>query len=205
MDVINQLATLTHTLPGMPYIYQGEEIGMTGVVFDSIDDYQNIAMKNRYSEEVAKGRNPQEVLSSLQPLSRDNSRKMQWNDSTESGFTDGVPWMRVKNYVELNVEMDLRRENSVFRYYQELIHLRKTNEALVYGDFKDLLPEHPVIHAYEHHLDEDRFMIVLNHSDEDVVLPLSPDFQDMILQNVSNETDTLRPYEARIYKTKNSS
>ncbi|WP_441316688.1 alpha-amylase family glycosyl hydrolase [Exiguobacterium acetylicum] len=205
MDVINQLATLTHTLPGMPYIYQGEEIGMTGVVFDSIDDYQDIAMKNRYSEEVAKGRNPQEVLSSLQPLSRDNSRKMQWNDSTESGFTDGVPWMRVKNYVELNVEMDLRRENSVFRYYQELIHLRKTNEALVYGDFKDLLPEHPVIHAYERHLDEDRFMIVLNHSDEDVVLPLSPDFQDMVLQNVSNETDTLRPYEARIYKTKNSS
>ena len=109
------------------------------------------------------------------------------------------------NYVELNVEMDLRREDSVFRYYQELIHLRKTNDALVYGDFKDLLPEHPIVHAYERRLDEDKFVIVLNHSDEDVVLPLSLDIQDMALQNVSNETDTLRPYEARIYKTKNVS
>ncbi len=201
------LATLTHTLLGMPYIYQGEEIGMTGVVFVSIDDYQDIAMKNRYNEEVAKGRNPQEVLSSLQPLSRDNSRTpMQWNDSTDSGFTDGVPWMRVNpNHVELNVETDLRREDSVFRYYQDLIHLRKTNGALVYGDFKDLLSKHPVIHAYERRLDEDRFVIVSNHSDEDVVLPLSLDFRGMFLQNVSNGTDTLRPYEARIYKAKNAS
>lgn len=196
------LATLTHTLPGMPYIYQGEEIGMTGVSFDSIDDYQDIAMRNRYYEEVAKGRAADEVLTSLQLLSRDNSRTpMQWNNQAESGFTDGVPWMTVNsNYVELNVEKDLRRGDSVFRYYQKLIQLRKSNDALVYGDFKDLLPEHPVVHAYERRLDEDKFVIVLNHSDEDVVLPLSLDIRSSVLQNVLNETDTLRPYETRIYK-----
>lgn len=201
------LATLTHTLPGMPYIYQGEEIGMTGVSFDSIDDYQDISMRNRYREEVAKGRAADEVLTSLRLLSRDNSRTpMQWSDQAESGFTDGVPWMTVNpNHVELNVEKDLRREDSVFRYYQKLIRLRKSNDAMVYGDFKDLLPEHPVVHAYERRLDEDRFVIVLNHSDEDVVLPLSLDIRNMALQSVPNDTDTLRPYEARIYKTKDVS
>ncbi|WP_449402553.1 glycoside hydrolase family 13 protein [Exiguobacterium artemiae] len=199
------LATLTHTLPGMPYIYQGEEIGMTGVGFDSIDDYQDIAMKNRYNEEVAKGRDAEEVLSSLQLLSRDNSRTpMQWNGRREAGFTDSSPWMTVNpNFVNLNVETDLQQEDSVFRYYQKLIQLRKSNDALVYGAFKDLLPENLIVHAYERRLKEDKFVIVLNHSNENMPLPLSIDIRNIALQNVLNDTDILKPYEARIYKTKN--
>jgi oligo-1,6-glucosidase len=196
------LATLTHTLPGMPYIYQGEEIGMTGVTFDSIEDYQDIAMKNRYVEEVNKGRNENDVLTSLQLLSRDNSRTpMQWNNKKEAGFTQGVPWMSVnKNYVELNVEMDLQREDSVFRYYQRLIQLRKSNEALVYGEFKDLLPNDETLHVYERSLREEQFLIILNHSDDSHPIPVSTECYNLVLQNLNNETNQLRPYEARIYK-----
>lgn len=145
------------------------------------------------------------MLSSLQLLSRDNSRTpMQWNGQAESGFTDGTPWMKVNpNYVGLNVETDLRREDSVFRYYQELIYLRKTNDALIYGEFKDLLPEHPSVHTYARYGDVDCFVIILNHSDEMASIPLSLEHRDMVLQNISNDTNTLRPYEARIYRTKN--
>lgn len=198
------LATLTHTLPGMPYIYQGEEIGMTGVTFDSIEAYHDIAMKNRYAEEVAKGRDPQEVLKSLQLLSRDNSRTpMQWSGQPASGFTDGTPWMTVNpNYVELNVEADLRREDSVFRYYQQLIRLRKSHEALVYGDFIDLLPQDESLHVYERTLGEEQFLIVLNHSDDSHVLPIPTEGYDLVLRNLVNETDQLLPHEARIYMTK---
>ncbi|EPE63572.1 oligo-1,6-glucosidase [Exiguobacterium sp. S17] len=198
------LATLTHTLPGMPYIYQGEEIGMTGVKFDSIDDYQDIAMKNRYVEEVGKGRDPKDVLASLQLLSRDNSRTpMQWNTQKHGGFTDGKPWMPVNpNYERMNVETDLSREDSVFHYYQQLIRLRKGNPALIYGEFSDLLPEDESLHAYERKLGRDRFVIVLNHSDEPRPLPFSIDAQSLVLQNEENETDELLPYEARIYMTK---
>ncbi|TCI48339.1 MULTISPECIES: alpha,alpha-phosphotrehalase [unclassified Exiguobacterium] len=198
------LATLTHTLPGMPYIYQGEEIGMTGVKFDSIDDYQDIAMKNRYVEEVGKGRDPKDVLVSLQLLSRDNSRTpMQWNAQKHGGFTEGKPWMPVNpNYERLNVETDLSREDSVFHYYQQLIRLRKNNPALIYGEFTDLLPEDESLHAYERKLGQVRFVIVLNHSHETRTLPFSIDAQSLVLQNVENGTDGLLPYEARIYMTK---
>ncbi|WP_084031616.1 alpha-glucosidase [Anaerobacillus arseniciselenatis] len=133
------LATLLHTLPGMPYIYQGEEIGMTGVRFSSIDDYQDIAMKNKYKEEVEKGRDPEEVFESLLLLSRDNSRTpVQWNDSHNAGFTTGTPWMKVNpNYKEINVKEALQNRNSIYYYYKKLIQLRKENEVIVYGDFVD--------------------------------------------------------------------
>ncbi|WP_214878683.1 alpha-glucosidase [Exiguobacterium sp. ERU653] len=196
------LATLTHTLPGIPYIYQGEEIGMTGVTFDSIDDYQDIAMKNRYVEEVGKGQDPKVVLESLRLLSRDNSRTpMQWNSFREAGFTEAVPWMTVNpNYVDVNVEADLLREDSVFRYYQKLIQLRKSNEALVYGEFNDLIPKNKSLHAYERFLGRDRFLVILNHSDEDHLIPVSTESYSLVLQNLVNETDHLQPHEARIYQ-----
>lgn len=198
------LATLTHTLPGMPYIYQGEEVGMTGVTFDSIDDYQDIAMRNRYAEEVANGREPKEVLASLQLLSRDNSRTpMQWTDEPQAGFTDGEPWMTINpNYRELNVATDLEREDSVFRYYQQLIQLRKAHDALIYGTFNDLLPEDEWLHAYVRELDGTRFTIVLNHSDEPRDIPIDVEGGTLVLQNVKNDETRLLPHEARIYMKK---
>ncbi|CAI6056442.1 Oligo-1,6-glucosidase [Cohnella sp. JJ-181] len=211
------LATMLHTLPGIPYIYQGEEIGMTGVRFPSIEDYDDIAMKNRYAEEIAKGRDPAETLSGLQALSRDNSRTpMQWDDSSEAGFTTGKPWIKVNpNYREINVAKDLADLDSVYAYYQRLIALRKENEVMVYGDFEEWpeWEEDARLYVYTRKLGGVCWLIVLNHSDEatDMALParLSGRTMRMLLGNESNvgvgETEgylRLKPHEARIFEVK---
>jgi oligo-1,6-glucosidase len=208
------LATMLHTLPGIPYIYQGEEIGMTGVRFDSIELYNDIAMKNRYEEEVAKGGVPQEVFRSLQPLSRDNSRTpMQWNDSAYAGFTAGKPWINVNpNYAEINVENDLASPKSVYRYYQELIRLRRANDVMVYGEFEELPEwmddEH--LYVYTRTLGERTWLILLNHSDEGAAIRWPERYRDvsrkLLLANYpdqeadSFETIEMRPHEARVYE-----
>ncbi|WP_019418989.1 glycoside hydrolase family 13 protein [Paenibacillus sp. OSY-SE] len=204
-------ATLLHTLPGMPYIYQGEEIGMTGVRFDSIDDYNDIAMKNKYKEEVGKGRDPQEVFESLLHLARDNSRTpMQWDDSSNGGFTDGTPWIKVNpNYRDINVSAALSDPNSVFYYYKTLIQLRKQHPVMVYGSYEPLLEEHEQIYAYTRSLDGEKWLIVLNISEQTVVaceLPASVSLEgaELLIGNYAVESDAgelrLKPYEARVYR-----
>jgi len=186
---------------------------MTGVRFPSIDDYNDIAMKNKYAEEVAKGRNPQEVLESLQPLSRDNSRTpMQWDDSENAGFTTGTPWIKVNpNYKEINVKQALEDPNSVYHYYRKLIQLRKEHPEMVYGTFHDLTENEPYIYAYTRELDDNRLLIVLNHCDEpnDYELPsaLSAYTRELVLGNYAGSQETgavlhMRPHEARIYTLK---
>lgn len=202
-------ATLLHTLPGMPYIFQGEEIGMTGVRFNSIDDYNDIAMKNKFKEEVGKGRNPEEVLASLQLLSRDNSRTaVQWDTSENGGFTTGKPWIKVNpNYEEINVEQAIADPDSVFYYYKKLIQLRKENEVMVYGTFETYLDNHPKIYAYTRELEDEQWLVVLNISDQKSQLELPSDLnfklKELILGNYQvddQEVVELRPYEARIYR-----
>jgi len=212
------LATMLHTLPGVPYIYQGEEIGMTGVRFDAIELYDDIAMKNRYAEEVGQGRNAEEVLRSLQPLSRDNSRTpMQWNDAANAGFTNGKPWINVNpNYKEINAERDLSRPDSIYRYYQKLIDLRKSHEVMVYGRFEEW-PEwidSERLYVYTRTLGDVRWLIVLNHSDKPASLTwpaaCAGVSRSLLLSNYSaneaNKTASivadpleLKPHEARIY------
>jgi oligo-1,6-glucosidase len=205
------LGTMIHTLPGTPYIYQGEEIGMTGVRFDSIEDYNDIAMKNKYQEEVAKGRDPQEVLKSLQPLSRDNSRTpMQWDDSEHAGFTTGTPWIKVNpNYKEINVKKALEDPNSVYYYYKKLIQLRKENPVMVYGNFHDYSEGDPYIYAYTRELDNERWLIVLNHYDHENMYELPEQLahykRELLLGNYADIQESgavlhMRPHEARIYK-----
>jgi oligo-1,6-glucosidase len=205
------LGTMIHTLPGTPYIYQGEEIGMTGVRFDSIEDYNDIAMKNKYKEEVAKGRDPQEVLKSLQPLSRDNSRTpMQWDDSEHAGFTTGTPWIKVNpNYKEINVKKALEDPNSVYYYYKKLIQLRKENPVMVYGNFHDYSEGDPYIYAYTRELDDERWLIVLNHCDHENTYELPEQLahykREWLLGNYADIQESgavlhMRPHEARIYK-----
>jgi oligo-1,6-glucosidase len=209
------LGTLVHTLPGMPYIYQGEEIGMTGVRFSSIEDYDDIAMKNRYRELVAKGGHPQEVFESLLALSRDNSRTpMQWDASENAGFTTGTPWIKVNpNHKEINVEQALSDPNSVFYYYQKLISLRKQNPVMIYGDYTDLSKGDEHLYVYTRSLDGVTWMIILNHSDNETRFTLPGGYQDahktLILANYSDVTGdesiantSLRPHEARIYEWK---
>ncbi|RXZ82435.1 alpha-glucosidase [Paenibacillaceae bacterium] len=203
-------ATMIHTLPGMPYIYQGEEIGMTGIKYDSIDEYNDIAMKNKYKEEVGKGRDPEQVLTELQHLSRDNSRTpMQWNDSPEGGFTSGTPWLQVNpNYAQINVEQALANPDSVYYYYKELIGLRKHNDVMIYGSYTTLLDDHKQIYAYKRELDGKCWLVLLNISDKAAVCELpetdAAGIKELILTNYPVEGQDgasmeLRPYEARVY------
>jgi oligo-1,6-glucosidase len=204
------LATMLHTLPGIPYIYQGEEIGMTGLRFDSIDDYDDILMKNKYDEEVAKGRDPKEVLESLIPLSRDNSRTpMQWDDSDNAGFTSGTPWMQVNpNYKQINVKNALRDPNSVYYYYKKLIQLRKENPVMVYGDYKHYTKNDEHVYAYTRSLENETWLIVLNHCDHDNQYRLPGELvnkeKELLIGNylAVNEDNglVLRPHEARVYR-----
>jgi oligo-1,6-glucosidase len=206
------LATMLHTLPGIPYIFQGEEIGMTGVRFDSIEDYNDIAMKNKYKEEVAKGRDSKEVFESLLLLSRDNSRTpVQWNDSEQAGFTTGEPWIKVNpNYKVINVEEALADPDSVYYYYKKLIELRKNNPVMVYGDFADLSAGDEHLYIYTRSYGT-RWLVVLNHSDQNSHVELSSIIggvdKQLLLANYTEITGedvegilTLRPHEARIYQ-----
>lgn len=201
------LATMIHTLPGTPYIFQGEEIGMTGVRFDSIEDYNDIAMKNKYKEEVSKGRDPQEVFESLLLLSRDNSRTpMQWNDAPQAGFSSGEPWIKVNpNYKEINVEAALNDPDSVYFYYKKLIALRKENDVMVYGDYKDLLPDDEHLYVYSRSYKHETWLIVLNHCDVEQAFTLDGfTNRKLILSNYQRDLEkneeVLFPHEARIYQ-----
>ncbi|MBM7649501.1 oligo-1,6-glucosidase [Bacillus ectoiniformans] len=207
------LATMIHTLPGIPYIYQGEEIGMTGVRFDSIDDYHDIAMKNKYKEEVEKGRNPKEVFKDLLPLTRDNSRTpVQWNATEHGGFTTGKPWMKVNpNYTTINVEENLKEPHSVLHYYQQLIRLRKEHPVMVYGEYNDLSIDDDAVYAYTRKNQDTCWLIVLNHADHESRFhcpeELLTEEPHLLLANYQDVTEkermedlVLRPYEARIYQ-----
>lgn len=204
-------ATLLHTLPGMPYVYQGEEIGMTGVRFASIDDYNDIAMKNKYMEEVAKGRDPQELFESLLHLARDNSRTpMQWSGSANAGFTEGTPWLKVNpNYGDINVEKALSDPDSVFYYYRKLIRLRKENDVMVYGNYEPILEDHPHIYAYFRTLGSESWFVLLNISEQGTRCRLpetvTSKIRETVIANYPEQADgedmlLLKPYEARIYR-----
>ncbi|KQL53020.1 oligo-1,6-glucosidase [Heyndrickxia shackletonii] len=202
------LATMIHTLPGTPYIYQGEEIGMTGVDYQNIEDYKDIAFHNKYEEEVSKGRNPSEVFEELKPLARDNSRSpMQWSDQKNAGFSMGKPWIKVNpNYKEINVENESANQDSVLNYYKNLIQLRKQNLVMIYGDYQDISNNDPRIYAYTRKLDSECWLILLNHSDKSSIFEIPETLQrakyELILSNYSGKEDwrNLRPYEARIYR-----
>ncbi|KAF0824633.1 alpha-glucosidase [Cytobacillus firmus] len=210
------LGTLVHTMPGTPYIFQGEEIGMTGVLFEDISDYRDIAMKNKYNELVGRGEDPVQVLKDLQPLSRDNSRTpVQWDDSENAGFTSGIPWIKVNpNYKEINVKRELETQDSVFHYYKKLIALRKENEVMVYGDYADHSDGQEELYIYTRSFGEVTWLIVLNQSEEtnEVKLPeiAHGTGKELLLGNYaeipegdSEDKLVMRPYEGRIYRILN--
>ena len=146
------IATCLHMLKGSPYIYQGEEIGMTNAYFKSISDYRDIEAINAYKEYTESGlMTEEEMLNCLKMISRDNARTpMQWDDSANAGFTTGTPWISVnKNYTQINAKAALEDKDSVFYYYQKLIRLRHQYEVIVEGVFHGLLEDNDDIYAYE--------------------------------------------------------
>jgi oligo-1,6-glucosidase len=207
------LATFTHMLQGTPYVYQGEEIGMTNVAFDSIEEYRDVETLNRYKEVVGeKGGDPQETLKVIHAKGRDNARTpMQWDASLQAGFTTGKPWIKVNpNYKQINVEQALADPNSVFYYYQTLIRLRKENPVIVYGTY-DLLPDtDDRIYAFTRTLEDDRLLVILNFSSESPVFNLPADIPfskaDLMISNYDVDSlqdvrrSMLRPYEAHVYR-----
>jgi oligo-1,6-glucosidase len=207
------LATFLHLLHGTPYVYQGEEIGMTNVAFDSIDAYRDIETLNMYREYVGeRGVDPAAVMPMIHARSRDNARTpMQWNASPHGGFTTGSPWIAANpNYREVNVEEALADPGSVFYYYQRLIRLRREHSVVVYGTYDLLLESHEQIYAFTRTLDDERLLVILNFSPDTPVFAMPSDVTfsttELLLSNYDVDKGeeikrlTLRPYEARVYR-----
>ncbi|CDH20804.1 trehalose-6-P hydrolase, alternative inducer of maltose system, cytoplasmic [Xenorhabdus bovienii str. kraussei Quebec] len=162
------LAMVLHGMQGTPYIYQGEELGMTNPHFERIEEYRDIESLNMYQERIEQGMAPEEILAILVQKSRDNSRTpMQWDGSANAGFTSGTPWIAsCDNYPELNAEAALQDKDSVFYCYHELIKLRKQQPILTYGDYLDLLPDHPSLWCYLRRWQNQVMLVIANLSDE---------------------------------------
>ena len=199
------LATVLHLHRGTPYVYQGEELGMTNVPFDSIDDFRDIESLNHFHEAVALGADPGDVLVSLRRTSRDNARTpMQWTAGPHAGFTSGDPWLKVNpNHTWLNVDAQQDDPTSVLNHYRALIHLRHHDPVVVDGDFTMLLPDHPAVYAFERRLDGACLVVYANLSSRPVegLLPSELLGAELLLGNLPGTPDaTLRPWEARIYR-----
>ena len=162
------LAMVLHGMQGTPYIYQGEEIGMTNPHFSNISDYRDVESHNMFIERAAQGQSPDELLAILASKSRDNSRTpMPWHDGENGGFSDGEPWIALgNNYREINVEAALADPESVFYTYQQLIALRKTTPVLTWGDYQDLLPDHPSLWCYRRQWQGQTLVVAANLSRE---------------------------------------
>lgn len=197
------LATCLHMMKGTPYIYQGEELGMTNVYFDKLEDYRDIESINAFHQYVDSGIvKAEDMMRYLKEISRDNARTpMQWDDSKNAGFTDGTPWINVNpNYKEINAKAAVADPNSVFHYYQELIKLRHTLPIIVYGKFQGLLEDSETIYAYNRLLDGQVLTVTCNFTDQEQDCTLFDDLagEELISNYKEHKTGKLQPYEARV-------
>ncbi len=213
VESAKMLATTLHMLKGTPYIYQGEEIGMTNVAFETLDDYRDIETLNFYKVKTESGVSHEHMLAAIHENSRDNSRTpLQWTKGEHAGFTEGTPWIKVNpNYPEINVEAALEDKNSVFYHYQALIKLRKQYPAIVYGDFIPLFEEHPSLFAYVRKDADSELLVVSNFGGDlcDVELPneYAARSYETLLTNYEQRNSlegklTLQPYESFVVELK---
>jgi oligo-1,6-glucosidase len=212
VESAKMLATFLHMLQGTPYVYQGEEIGMTNVRFESIDDYKDIETLNMYREKVIDGSESSEkVMESIYAKGRDNARTpMQWDASEHAGFTSSKPWIRVNpNYKEINAAAAVQDENSIYHYYRQLINLRKSHDIIVYGEYQLIDEENERVYSYLRSYGEQKLLVVANFSAEDVTYQVPGEAfteGNLLIGNygdVSNklaENISLRPFEAVVYK-----
>jgi trehalose-6-phosphate hydrolase len=207
------LATALHMLQGTPFVYQGEEIGMTNPHFSDIADYQDVESLNVYKILTQFGEEPETVLRLLSQRSRDNARTpMQWDDTEYAGFSEAMPWIKVApNYQEINVANALADGDSVLHHYRKLFALRKQHDVVVYGDYQLLLAEHPEIFAYVRTYGDERLLVVNNFYGRETVFSLPPDVRvdgsraEILISNygdspASFDSITLRPYESIVYR-----
>lgn len=210
VESAKMLAAWLHFLQGTPYIYQGQELGMTNVYFDSIEDYEDIETLNMYNEEVIeKGNNSEKVLEAIHKKGRDNARTpMQWTDERNAGFTTGTPWLKVNgNYHEINARKALSDEDSIFYFYKNLIRLRKELPVMIHGDYQLLLEEDENLYVYTRSYRGTTLLVAANFSKEtcEMKLPEALNGGKPIVHNYHDVADqlqnesTMRPYEVKVY------
>ncbi|USK60705.1 glycoside hydrolase family 13 protein [Peribacillus asahii] len=210
LESAKMIGALYFLMQGTPFIYQGQEIGMTNVQFASIDDYDDVGMKNYYRIETAKGRPHEEIMQIIWKSGRDNSRTpMQWDNSANAGFTKGTPWMKVnKNYPSINVANQITDGHSIYTFYKKLIRLRKQYEVFIYGAYELVLEDNPQIYAYIRRSEGQEALIVCNFSKQKQSIDLSSwrtERTQLLLANYKDacvsleKNTTLRPYEFLIY------
>lgn len=203
VESAKMLATLLHGLQGTPYVYQGEELGMTNVKFD-IEDYKDIETLNLYKERLEKGYAKEDIMESIYVKGRDNARTpMQWDDTENAGFTTGTPWIKVNpNYKTINAKSQTNDENSIFTYYKNLITLRKEYPVFVDGDFEMLLEENEHLFAYKRTTEDAKLYVFCNFYGETETCDMLEEMKDkklLISNYAEREDNVLKPYEARMY------
>ena len=209
------LATTLHMMKGTPYIYQGEEIGMTNVQFASIDEYRDIETLNMYHEKMEEGKSVNDVMDSIYIKSRDNARTpMQWDNSENAGFTVGEPWIAVNsNYKVINAKNAIAKPDSIFHYYKELIQLRKTHPIIVYGKYDLLNPDSEEFFAYTRTYDSEQLFVVSNFTRNELSYNVRVELQSysscsLLIGNYQDVEEnlehklTLKPFETRVYYIK---
>jgi len=205
------LATILHLMQGTPYIYQGEEIGMTNVRFETISEYDDIETRNMYNDRISKGYKHEDIMESIYTKGRDNARTpMQWSNDEHAGFTKGIPWLTVNpNFNAINVEESINDPKSIFHHYRQLIQLRKELPVIVYGSFEMLAESDEKVFAYTRQLNDEKLVIVANFTEEETEFQYKTDNNDakILLSNYENLCETiekisLRPFEAIVYKIK---
>jgi oligo-1,6-glucosidase len=206
------LGTLLHLHRGTPYVYQGEELGMTNAPFEQISDFRDIESINHFAEAVAAGQSPDSVLIGLRTMGRDNARTpVQWDDSANAGFTTGEPWIPANpNYHLINAAAALADPDSVWHHYRALIDLRHREPAVAHGDFTMLLPEHEQIYAFTRRLDDAELLVLANVSGRTAIadqIPFAAQWEnsELLLTNApapepSQPRLSLLPWEARVYR-----
>ena len=204
VESAKMLAILLHGMQGTPYIYQGEELGMTNALY-AIEDYRDIETRNMYRERLHKGYDEADIIASIHAKGRDNARTpMQWDASENAGFTQGIPWLRVNpNYKEINAASQLHDENSVFACYKKLIRLRKTWDVFVDGTFRMLLEDDENFFAYQRENAFRKLLVICNFFGCTLEYPLETDWENMelLIGNYDSieRPEIFRPYEARMY------
>jgi oligo-1,6-glucosidase len=201
------LISLLLTLRGTPSIYQGDEIGMTNVKFDNIDQYDDVETRGAYKDAVAQGWDMAKFMEAVHIQSRDNSRTpMQWDNSENAGFSDGTPWLQAnKNYDRINAQSQLNDPKSILNFYKRLLHLRKQHPTWIYGQYESIDNEHPHIYKYERWDEHSKYLILLNFSDRiQEWSSLHSENVELIVGNYESgqKTGTLRAWESLIYKVK---
>jgi alpha-glucosidase len=204
------LASMYFLMQGTPFIYQGQEIGMTNVQFPTIDDYDDVAIKNLYKIRRENGVPHEEIMEFIWATSRDNSRTpMQWSDAPNAGFTTGNPWLGMNpNYTNVNVDQQLNDPRSILHFYKKMIEMKKKHEIFTYGTYDLVLDDHDQIYAYTRTMDKEQAVVISNLSSE----PAAIDFDGfplesskLLLNNYEVEAHgpgtalSLKPYETRVY------